>query len=82
MRHIRIALGLAVAAGALSVAATPALAENTNFVANIPHKTISTEHTARASGKTEEEQIFKFNNVVIKCKQFPFPNGIRLGTPR
>jgi hypothetical protein len=79
MRHIRIAVGLTAATGALCVAVTPALAENTNFVANIPHKTISAEHTARASGKTEEEQVFKFQNVVIKCKQFPFPERYSVG---
>jgi hypothetical protein len=72
MRHIKMACGLAVAVGTLGASVAPALAASasSNFIASIPHRTISPEHTAKTSGKTEESQTFKFNNVKIVCQVF------------
>jgi|SRR5271154_1627182 len=83
MRHIKIAYGLAVVVGALCVTAAPAFAETEpekSFVASIPHKTISPEKPAHASGKTEEPQVFKFGTkYIIKCQQSPFPENRSFG---
>jgi hypothetical protein len=81
MRHIRMALGVAVAACALCIAALPALAATpTNFVANIPNKRISPEHPAKFSGKTEEPQVFKFGSATtISCQHFAFPEKYEEG---
>jgi hypothetical protein len=67
-----VACGLAVAVGTLGASAAPALAASasSNFIANIPRKTISPEQPAKTSGKTEETQTFKFNNVKIVCQVF------------
>jgi hypothetical protein len=83
MRHIRMACGLAAAVGALCVAAVPALADSKYFVASIPGKTISPEKPAKAEGKTEEPQVFKFGSTsptyIIKCQQSPFPENRAVG---
>jgi hypothetical protein len=74
MRHIRMAVGIAVAACALCVAAVPALAASSSFVASIPKKTISPEHPAKFTGKSEEPQTFKFGNTIeIVCQHYTFP---------
>jgi hypothetical protein len=80
MRHIKAACGLVVAVGALCATAAPALANSKNFVANIPGKTISPEKPAKAQGKTEEPQVFKFGpKFTIKCQQSPFPENREAG---
>lgn len=72
MRHIKTACGLAVAVGTLCASAAPTLAasDSSNFIANIPHKAISTERPASMSGKTEDQQVFRFNNIKIVCQRF------------
>jgi hypothetical protein len=81
MRHIKMACGLAATACAVCVAAVPALGASveSNFIANIPHKTISPEKPAKTSGKTEEAQTFKFGNVTIICQQFNYPEKYQTG---
>lgn len=79
MRHIRVACGVVAAVGAFCVAAVPAFAEE-SFVANIPGKTISPEKPAKATGKSEEPQVFKFGpKFTFKCQQSPFPENREVG---
>lgn len=80
MRHIKMACGLAVAVGALCVGVVPALAADESFVANIPGKTISPAKPAKAKGKSEEPQVFKFGpKFIFKCQQSPFPENREAG---
>jgi len=81
MRHLKTAGGLVAAVGALCLFTAPALAASieSNFIANIPRKPITTEKTAKTSGKSEEPQTFKFGNVTIICQHFNYPEKYEEG---
>jgi len=79
-RALACVIALAVSACAVIAAAPAALATTpTNFVANFPHRTISPERPAKASGTSEGPQVFEFGPVTIKCQHAPYPTRQSVG---